>query len=211
MSTPMSTASTARRFSWIRLRQMIKKEVKQTVRDPKARPLIFAAPIAQMLLLGYAATTDVKDIKTLVVDHDRTAESRALVSAYQASGYFRIVGYSERAQEVTVALDRGTATVALNIPAGFARDLRSGQGAVVQTLDRRRGCQSRARRTVVFGTGRGGVRSALHGGDAREWRRPPLARLVQSEPREPLLQRPRHHGDSDDDGVPHPDRARGRA
>ena len=134
MSTSVSPASSARRFSWIRLRQMIKKEVKQTVRDPKARPLLFAAPIVQMLLLGYAATTDVKDIKTLVVDHDRTAESRALVSAYQASGYFTIVGYSERAQEVTVALDRGTATVALNIPAGFARDLRSGRGAVVQTL-----------------------------------------------------------------------------
>jgi ABC-2 type transport system permease protein len=113
---------------------MIKKEVKQTVRDPKARPLIFAAPIAQMLLLGYAATTDVKDIKTLVVDHYRTAESRALVSAYQASSYFTIIGYSERAQDVTVALDRGTATVALTIPAGFARELRSGRGAVVQTL-----------------------------------------------------------------------------
>ena len=42
------------RFSWIRLRQMVKKEVKQTVRDPKARPLIFVAPIIQMILLGYA-------------------------------------------------------------------------------------------------------------------------------------------------------------
>ena len=131
----LATAAPARsRFSWTRLRQMIRKEVKQTVRDPKARPLIFVAPIVQMLLLGYAATTDVKNIKTLVVDHDRTAESRALVSAYKASGYFTIVGYTERADEVTRALDRGTATVALTIPAGFERDLRNGRGAVVQTL-----------------------------------------------------------------------------
>lgn len=122
------------RFSWIRLRQMVKKEVKQTVRDPKARPLIFVAPIIQMILLGYAATTDVRDIKTLVVDHDRTAESRALVSAYQASGYFTIVGRAERAEDVTSALDQGAATVVLTIPVGFARDLRSGRGALVQTL-----------------------------------------------------------------------------
>jgi ABC-2 type transport system permease protein len=113
---------------------MVKKEVKQTVRDPKARPLIFVAPIIQMLLLGYAATTDVKNITTLVIDHDRTAESRALVDAYRASGYFTIVGRTERAEEVTRALDHGDATVALTIPAGFARDLRSGEGAVVQAL-----------------------------------------------------------------------------
>ena len=45
--------------------------MKQLVRDPKSRPIIFVSPIVQMILLGYAATTDVKDISTMVVDHDQ--------------------------------------------------------------------------------------------------------------------------------------------
>jgi len=122
------------RFSWGRLRQMVRKELKQMVRDPKSRPIVFVVPVVQMLLLGYAATTDVKNIRTLVVDHDRTAESRALVSAYRSSGYFTIVAHSERADEAALALRRGSATVALTIPAGFARDMRGGRGGAVQTL-----------------------------------------------------------------------------
>src|SRR3712207_5706267 len=96
------------RFSWGRLRQMVRKELKQMVRDPKSRPIVFVVPVVQMLLLGYAATTDVKNIRTLVVDHDRTAESRALVSAYRSSGYFTIVAHSERADEAALALRRGS-------------------------------------------------------------------------------------------------------
>src|SRR5919199_3867044 len=107
MTAHAADAPNCRRFSPVRLRQMIRKEVKQLVRDPKARPILFVAPIAQMLLLGYAATTDVKDIRTLVVDHDRTAESRALVSAYRASGYFTVVARTDRAADVVSALGRG--------------------------------------------------------------------------------------------------------
>ena len=78
----MSSQSTEPRehFSWARLWQMVRKEVRQMWRDPKARPLLFVSPIMQMLLLGYAATTDVNNISTIVADHDRTAESRALIA-----------------------------------------------------------------------------------------------------------------------------------
>ena len=54
-------APARRWFSWGRLKQMIKKETKQLVRDPKSRPIILVSPVVQMILLGYAATTDVKD------------------------------------------------------------------------------------------------------------------------------------------------------
>lgn len=128
------TPATRKRFSWVRLWQMVRKELKQVARDPKSRPILFVAPIMQMLLLGFAATTDVKDIRTLVVDQDRTAESRALVDAYRASGYFDLAVFSDRAADAPAALDRGEVTLALTIPPGFARDMRSGRGAVVQAL-----------------------------------------------------------------------------
>src|SRR5215204_4910575 len=127
-------APAQRWFSWGRLKQMIKKEAKQLVRDPKSRPIIFVSPVVQMILLGYAATTDVKDIATMVVDHDNTTESRALVDAFGATGYFIIATHSTRDADVVAALARGDVQMGLTIPPGFASDMRSGRGASVQTL-----------------------------------------------------------------------------
>jgi ABC-2 type transport system permease protein len=127
-------APAQRWFSWGRLKQMIKKESKQLVRDPKSRPIIFVSPVVQMILLGYAATTDVKDIATMVVDHDNTTESRALVDAFRATDYFIIATHSARDADVVAALARGDVQMGLTIPPGFASDMRSGRGASVQTL-----------------------------------------------------------------------------
>ena len=121
-------------FSWERLKQMVKKETKQLVRDPKSRPIIFVSPIVQMILLGYAATTDVKDISTIVVDHDNTAESRALVEAFRTTDYFIVTKRSERDADVVSALAKGDVQMGLTIPPGFAADMRSGRGATIQTL-----------------------------------------------------------------------------
>jgi len=120
-------APTRRWFSWGRLKQMIKKETLQLVRDPKSRPIIFVSPVVQMILLGYAATTDVKDISTMVVDHDNTAESRALVEAFKTTDYFIITKHSERDADVVSALAKGDVQMGLTIPPGFAADMRSGR------------------------------------------------------------------------------------
>jgi ABC-2 type transport system permease protein len=127
-------ADTGDRFSWTRLWQMIRKEMKQMWRDPKARPLIFISPVVQMFLLGYAATTDVNHITTIVADHDRSAISRELVAAYEATGYFKVVERTDRAEVVTAALNEGRATVGLTIPPGFARDIVNKRGSEVQLV-----------------------------------------------------------------------------
>ena len=54
---------------------------------------------AEMIMLGYAATTDVKDVSMMVVDHDQTAESRALIDAYGSTGYFVVTKRADRAEE----------------------------------------------------------------------------------------------------------------
>ena len=121
-------------FSWGRLRQMVRKEMKQVVRDPKSRPIIFVSPVLQMILLGYAATTDVKDISMIVVDHDQTVESRELVNAYAQTGYFIVTKRTDKAQDVVDALAKGDVQMGLTIPPGFAADMLSGRGATVQAL-----------------------------------------------------------------------------
>jgi ABC-2 type transport system permease protein len=121
-------------MSWLRISALVRKELRQIFRDPKTKRLVFGSPIIQLLLFGYAATTDVHHVATFIVDHDRTAESRALQSALTAGSYFRVSGRSDRPADLGAALDDGSAVVGVEIPPGFARDLGSGRGAHVQVL-----------------------------------------------------------------------------
>jgi ABC-2 type transport system permease protein len=117
-----------------RLRQMMRKEFRQTFRDPRSARIMFVAPVVQLLLFGYAVNTDVRHTRTFLLDRDRTAESRQLADAITASGYFRIVGRGERPADLVDALDHGTVILGVEIPQGFAADLASGRQASVQLL-----------------------------------------------------------------------------
>jgi ABC-2 type transport system permease protein len=78
--------------------------------------------------------TDVRNVTTFLVDHDRTMESRSLVDAFTASGYFQVVGTSDRAADLESALDHGEARVGLEIPARFAADVKAGRSPAVQLI-----------------------------------------------------------------------------
>ena len=117
-----------------RVREMVVKEFRQMRRDPKLLRIIFIAPLLQLIVFGYAVSTDVRGTKTFVVDHDRTRDSRALVEAFTSSGYFRLAGRSARPQDLVSALDHGRATIGLQIPPGYSRSLHGGAEAPVQIL-----------------------------------------------------------------------------
>jgi ABC-2 type transport system permease protein len=118
-----------------RVFEMVRKEFRQIFRDPRLRRMIFVAPVVQLLAFGYAVSTDVRNVSTLVVDHDRTRASRELVEAFRASGYFRIEGYADRPAEIVSALDHGTAVLGVVIPEGFERDVSEGRASVQLLLD----------------------------------------------------------------------------
>jgi len=105
-----------------RLVQLVRKEARQTFRDPRALRVIFLAPVLQLLLFGYAVTTDVRNAALIVYDRDQTRESRELVQALTAGGYFRLVATAGRAEDLATALDHGRAILALEIPRGFQGD-----------------------------------------------------------------------------------------
>jgi ABC-2 type transport system permease protein len=122
------------RLSPLRVREMVRKELRQLLRDPKTKRIVFVAPVIQLLMFGYAVNTDVRNVPTILVDHDRTYESRLLREALTSSGYFRVVQVAERPGDMGEALDAGRAVVGVEIPPGFARDLRGGGGTKVQIL-----------------------------------------------------------------------------
>ena len=73
---------------------IIRKELYQVIRDPIMLRIIFIMPIVQLMILGYAITTDVKNIDVAVYDFDRSAQSREYVRSLSAGEYFN-VGASE--------------------------------------------------------------------------------------------------------------------
>jgi ABC-2 type transport system permease protein len=142
------------------------------------------APLIQLLLFGYAVNTDVRNTPMAVLDHDRSAASRRLIDAMEAAGYFDVVHAADRSAELVEYLDRGRATVVLEIPPRFGRDLAAGQPARIQLLldgtDSNTGTVALgyARRIVLaFGLEEGGRLELLEAGprlEPRAWFNPAL-------------------------------------
>ena len=154
---------------WRQVGHVLRKEFAQLRRNPDALRILLVAPLLQMVAFGYAATTDVKDIPFLLVDLDRTAESRALVQRFTGSGYFLLVGAEDSPRRVDPWLVRGRADLALVIPAGYARDLLGGQRAHVQILADGTDSNS-AMRGLAYATQIVGQESAVR---LAAWPRPP--------------------------------------
>lgn len=118
----------------VRLWAMARKEALQLRRDPRSLILAFILPVLMVLFFGYAITWDVKDIRFSAWDQDRTRESRELLEAFQASGYFTLTERAEGYREVEEALALGRVRAVLVIPPDYSETLASGRPAPVQLL-----------------------------------------------------------------------------
>ncbi len=99
----------------------MRKEWIEILRDPITLGVALFMPLVLLFMFGYAITLDVDDIRLAVLDHDNSAESRALTDRFVQSGYFRLeeIAYSDA--DIEDALQRGSARAALIIPPRFAQ------------------------------------------------------------------------------------------
>lgn len=102
-----------------------KKEVIQLFRDGKSLAMIFLLPVMQLLLFGYVAANDVKNIKFAVFDQDRSSSSRQLVTKIEKSGFFINQGLLDNYSALEEQLNSGAIKIGLVIPKGFHRGLLS--------------------------------------------------------------------------------------
>src|SRR5712692_7318046 len=114
-----------------RLFSLIRKEFIQIIRDPRTLALIFLMPVLQLLLLGYAATNDVRNVSLAVYDQDKSPSSRALLAAYRAADYFHLDYDAGSTDEVRALIDRGDARAGIIIPPDYGTRLAKGQTAQV--------------------------------------------------------------------------------
>jgi len=118
-----------------RLMSIIRKEFIQIFRDPRTLALIIVMPIMQLFLLGYAATTDVKNISLAVWDQSQSKQSRALLDAFRAANYFSIDYSVYSADEYKNLIESGDIRAALIIPPDYEQRLIEGKAQVSLVLD----------------------------------------------------------------------------
>jgi drug efflux transport system permease protein len=117
-----------------RLRCLIVKEFLELRMNPRLFGLVVIAPIVQLTMLGYAATTDVRDVPMVVADGDRTAASRELVARFDASANFTVIDTVTTVSQIEPYLERGRASLALSIPSGYGEAIRNGAPVTVQVV-----------------------------------------------------------------------------
>ncbi len=118
-----------------RLAAIIRKEFIQILRDPRTLVIILVIPIMQLFLLGYSATSDVRNVTLAVYDQSHSPEARALLDAYRAADYFRIAFAVGSEDELRVLVEMGEARAGLIIPPDYAQRLAQGNAHVAFILD----------------------------------------------------------------------------
>jgi ABC-2 type transport system permease protein len=106
-----------------RLLSLIRKEFIQIARDPRTLVLTFVFPIMMLLLLGYAATNDVRNIPLAVYDQDKSDASRMLLDAYRAADYFNFAYEVGSSEEIEKLIDSGAARAAIIIPPDYSKQI----------------------------------------------------------------------------------------
>ena len=117
-----------------RFRALIKKEMTHMLRDPRTLIFIFIMPILQLVLLGYANNTDIKNVPTVVFDQSNSVESRSLLDAFKATGYFSFDYVANNDADVNRLINGGNVKVGIVIPPTYSSDLASGRTAQVSVL-----------------------------------------------------------------------------
>jgi ABC-2 type transport system permease protein len=102
--------------------------------NPRLFGIVIVAPVIQLTMLGYAATTDVRNVPIVIADGDRTPRSRELVSRFEGSPNFAIVATVTTVSEIEPFLEQGKAWLALSIPTGYASRVETGQPVTVQVV-----------------------------------------------------------------------------
>lgn len=113
---------------------IVRKEFIQTFRDKRMIGPLFVAPIIQIILFGYAMTTDIKRVTTAVLDYDRTHESRKLISTFSQSEYFQVDYSVDSYRVIEKLVQKGKVVVALVVPQKFENKLKKLEQTSIQFI-----------------------------------------------------------------------------
>jgi ABC-2 type transport system permease protein len=117
-----------------RILTIVKKEFRHIRRDKRVLAVLTLVPAGLLLLNGYALNFDVTNIKTAVVDLEKSTESREFINSFVTSGYFQYVRNLRTSAEATRLIDDGDVRMVLVVPPDFSKRLLANEQVSVQIL-----------------------------------------------------------------------------
>jgi len=121
-------------MSWLRIRELVRKEFIQLLSDRRNRMMMFIFPFIQMLIFGYVVNYDIKNIRLAVLDYSRTAESRKLIDSFTGSNIYHIANIVTNENQMNQLLLQQKIDMGIKIGEDFASVIRKGQTAPIQIL-----------------------------------------------------------------------------
>jgi len=121
-------------MKWRRIQEIIRKEFRQVLREPRMRVVLIFPPLLQLIIFGYAVNLDIENTPLAWMDQDRTPASRELRAAFESSRYFRVATEPAREEQVRDLLNHGAVQAVVQIHPGFGRDIQRGATSAVQIL-----------------------------------------------------------------------------
>jgi ABC-2 type transport system permease protein len=120
--------------SLLRTFSVARKELLHILRDPQTLFFTIFVPVLELFMLGYAIDTNVRNVRTVIVDHAGTQESRQLVEKFEKSQDFRVVARAFRDEDASQIIVAGKARVGIIIPENYSRRLEGGDTAQLLVL-----------------------------------------------------------------------------
>ncbi len=117
-----------------RVLAVVRKELRQLMRDHLTAGFVIGVPIVQLALFGYAINQDMRHARTVVVDHTHSSISRQFIGALEATQTFDVVEYAATREEAQRMLQAGEVNVIVQIPPAFTRDFYRGRGMEVSLI-----------------------------------------------------------------------------
>jgi ABC-2 type transport system permease protein len=121
-------------MSWLRIRELVRKEFIQLLSDKRNRLMLFIFPFIQMLIFGYVVNYDITNIRVAVLDYSKTSESRKLVDSFTGSKIFHVTNNIADERHMAQLLLQQKVDMGIKIGQDFASLIRKGQTAPVQIL-----------------------------------------------------------------------------
>ncbi len=118
----------------LRVFALVVKELLALLRDPASRAVLIGPPIIQLIVFGYAATFELKNVPFVVYNQDQGQLSRELIARFAGAPSFNLVQWVHNQEAIAQAINNKAALMALDIGPNFSRDLERGQPAHVQII-----------------------------------------------------------------------------
>jgi ABC-2 type transport system permease protein len=119
---------------WQRILALVRKEFLALFKDPRSRVVLIVPPLVQLLVFGYAATFDLKQLPYAVYNEDRGIVSRDLLARFRGASTFREVADLHSESEIAPLVDQREALAVIHIGPRFTADLLSGREAQLQVI-----------------------------------------------------------------------------